>query len=65
MRPGMGRRGETLVELLLSLLLLALVLASAFRFLADELLLLEKLRRLDDLRWELQRRVSRGLPPDP
>ena len=55
-----GRRGETLIELMLSLLLLGLVLAMAFQFLADELRVIETLRRLDARRWEIQRDASRG-----
>ena len=55
------RRGESLIELILSLLILSFVIGSAFDFLASELRFIEKLRRSDAVRWDTQRRLSRGL----
>ena len=55
----MIRRGEALVELALSLLLLSLVLTSALGALADELTGILRLGRLDACHWGAQWWFSR------
>ncbi len=58
-RPG-KRRGESFTELMLALLILGLVMASAFDFLAGELRFIEKLRRFDGRQWDLQKDAGRN-----